>query len=197
MILGLFEHPREMMLLGANLGELQGAPKTFGGLFVPPELLLQLARDGVVKMMRLDEFAPRHFVERREPSLGAMNVRDRDGAIEGDDRRRIAPVELIVMAQDALPVGRSRIRREAMTGRNAGLQMVVADRFALGRRGEMHQAFVDERLVPLRTILIIEPEQIPLRAQPGRKTRAAQQHEREQGVTARRVARGMHGAAAW
>ncbi len=109
-------------------------------------------------------------------------MRDGHGAIEGDDGRRIAPVELIVMAQDAFPIGRNGIGRRAMTGRDAGLQMVVADRLAPGRGGEMEQALIDESVVSLRAILIIKPQQLTLFAQASRKTRAAQQHERQQGV---------------
>lgn len=73
------------MLLGADLGQLERAPETFRGRAVMAELLLELADDGVEKVMALDQLAPRHFRKRIEPGLWSVDTSDGDGAIEGDD----------------------------------------------------------------------------------------------------------------
>ena len=74
-----------MMLLGADLGQLQRAPETFRGRAVVAKLLLQLADDGMEKMMALDQFAPRHFRQRIEAGLRSVDMGDGDGTVERDD----------------------------------------------------------------------------------------------------------------
>lgn len=64
------------MLLGADLGQLQRAPETFRGRAVVAEMLPQLADDGVEKVIALDQFAPRHFLERVEPGLRSVDMGD-------------------------------------------------------------------------------------------------------------------------
>lgn len=131
------------MLFRADLRQLERAPETFGSSLVVPELLLELADDRVVEMMRFDALAARDRRERVESGLRAVDVCHCDGAIEPDNRRGIASVQLIVMAQDAFPIGRSGIGREAVAGGDAGLEMIIAHVVAVRGRGKMHQTLVD------------------------------------------------------
>ena len=60
-----------------------------------------------------------------------------------------------------------------MAGSNAGLQVVIADVLTVRGGGEMDETTVDERLVPLRAILVVEPEKIAVFILARRETRAA------------------------
>lgn len=180
-----------MILLRADLRQLERASKAVRGGLVVPELLLELAYDRMEKVMRFDAFAARDRVDGVERSLRAVDMRDGNGTVEGDDRRWIAPMQLIVMAQNAFPIGRSGIRRETMAGGNAGLQVVIAHVVTVRGGGEMDETTVDERLVPLRAILVVEPEKVAVFILARRETRAAQKHEGEQSVAARGAPGGM------
>lgn len=92
------------------------------------------------------------------------------------------------MAQDASPIGRGGVGREAMAGGDAGLEMVVAHFVAMGGGAEMDEAVVDQGLIPLGAILVVEPEEISVGIDASGETRAAQEHKGEQGVAARLAA---------
>lgn len=51
---GILQQAGEVMLLRADLGQLQRPPETCRGGLVPADLLLEFADDGVEKMMRFD-----------------------------------------------------------------------------------------------------------------------------------------------
>ena len=91
-----------MILPRADLRQLERASKTVRGGLVVPELLLELAYNRMEKVMRFDAFAARDRVDGVERGLRAVDMRDGNGTVEGDDRRWIAPMQLIVMAQNAL-----------------------------------------------------------------------------------------------
>src|SRR3712207_9280860 len=61
---------------------------------------------------------------RSEAGLRAVQIRDRDGAVHGDDGGWLDPLELIVVAKDARPICGSGIRGHAVAGGNASLQMI-------------------------------------------------------------------------
>ena len=70
-----------MMLLRPDLSQLQRTPKAFRSGFVIRELLLQLADDGVEKMVRLDQLAMGHRFDGVERRLCALHVGDGNCAV--------------------------------------------------------------------------------------------------------------------
>ena len=90
------------------------------------------------------------------------------------------------MPEDARPIRRRSIWRNAVARRDPGLQMIQCRLVATRRFAEMHEPALDERLIPFRAILLIESQEVAVLIDASRKTRARQQHEREQ-----RMARGV------
>src|SRR4051812_5626163 len=95
-----------------------------------------------------------------ETGLGAGHMCDGPGRIPGPDRGWLDSTELIIVPQNATPVSRCVIRRRAMDRRDAGLQMILAQLAALCGCDELEQPARNQPLVPFRSILIVEAQQI-------------------------------------
>ena len=100
-------------------------------------------------------------------------------------------VERIVVAEDARPVGRGDGGRSAVNRGDAGLEVIFAQVGALCGRGEFQETARDERLVPLRAVLLFEAEEVAVFVDARRETRGAEIHEGEERVGARCVAGGV------
>jgi hypothetical protein len=178
-------------LFRADAGKFEGAAETFGGGGVLAETPVEFADDGVEQVVRFEFRALRNFVDGVESGLGAVNVSDGDGATECGERRRLEAVKVVVVTEDARPVGGLAVGGGAVAGGDAGLEVVFAELGALGGLGEVEEAAFDERVVPFRTVLVVEAEEIAVVAEARGKTRGGEQHEREKGVRARDVAGGV------
>src|SRR5437868_226111 len=74
-----------------------------------------------------------------------------------------------------------------MTGRDPGLKMICTQFVAGGGYAQMLHAVGDQRLIPARTILLLEPKYVPLSIGSRRQARGVEQHQRDQGVSARLI----------
>src|SRR6266567_1937476 len=74
-----------------------------------------------------------------------------------------------------------------MTGRDPSLKMICTQLVPGGGHAQMVHAAGDQRLIPSRTILLLEPKDVSLRIRSRRQTRGVEQHQRDQGVTARLI----------
>src|SRR5260370_40870453 len=74
-----------------------------------------------------------------------------------------------------------------MTRRDAGLKMICAEFVAGGRLTQMHHSARNHCLIPSRTVLLVEPKNIPLGIGARGQARGVEQHERKQRVRARLV----------
>src|SRR5437588_4939470 len=74
-----------------------------------------------------------------------------------------------------------------MKGRDPGLKMICTQFVAGGGYAQMLHAVGDQRLIPARTILLLEPKYVPLSIGSRRQARGVEQHQRDQGVSARLI----------
>ena len=108
-----------------------------------------------------------------------MNVRDHDGAVEGDDRRIIEFDQAIIKREDLSPVGRLIVLGGAVAGGDARLEMILGDLFTRSRPREVKHAPRDHRLIPARPVLFLEAQQVARPVQSSGNSRAIQQHQRQ------------------
>ena len=126
-----------------------------------------------------------------KPADGPSHHRHRDRPIERDDGRWRAGEQIVVVREDARPVGRRVGRRERMAGGDARLEMIGRQFAATGRPGERSQPGVDHRRVPQGAILRLQQEEIARRVGAGGQARGVEQHQGEERVDIRPVARRM------
>src|SRR5881275_3550909 len=74
-----------------------------------------------------------------------------------------------------------------MTGRDPGLKMICTQFVSGGGYAQMLHAVGDQRLIPARTILLLEPKYVPVSICSSRQARGVEQHQRDQGVSARLI----------
>src|SRR5216110_2779988 len=78
-----------------------------------------------------------------------------------------------------------------MTGRDPSLKMICTQLVPGGGHAQMLHAAGDQHLIPNRTILLLEPEDVALRICSRGQARSVEQHQRNQGVSARLISSGM------
>ena len=84
-----------------------------------------------------------------------MRFRERDRAVQLDDRRRLQLSKRVVEGRDASPIGLLRRARSRMAGRDRRLYGVRAQRAAeLLRALERRETPVNEELVPAPPVLV-------------------------------------------
>jgi len=189
--LSAFEQAGEVRLFGADAGEREGAAVTLGGGAVVVQARVEFAGDGMEQMERVETVGVGDGFECVESGLRAVDVSDRDGAVEFDDGRGFQGEEEIVVGEDAGPVGRGGVGRSAVERGDAGLQVVFAGGVALGGGGEVLEALVEETGVPLGAVLFVEAEECALVVETRWEAGAGEEHEGEQRVGARGAASGM------
>src|SRR5437588_654298 len=74
-----------------------------------------------------------------------------------------------------------------MTGRDSGLQMIYAQLVPGGGHAQMLHAAGDQRLIPNRTILLLESKNVSRRIGSRVQARSVEQHQRDQRVGARLI----------
>ena len=92
------------------------------------------------------------------PALGPCRFGDHDGTIQGDDRRIVEFHQPVVQRQDLPPVRGRVVPGRAMTGGDAGLQMILGDFLARRRLRQMKHAPGNHRLIPARPVLFLRGE---------------------------------------
>ncbi len=135
----------------------------------------QVGAGGVPRVV-LGERQP---VDQREGDLRAVQLGDGDRAVEGDDRRRVEPGQLVVQRDHLRPVRVGRGRRVGVHGVDRGEDLVATgsvDREALA---DQVVALGDQGAVPAGAVLLVERDQLPV-AHPGLAPRLDEHHQREQ-----------------
>jgi hypothetical protein len=111
-----------------------------------------------------------------------VDLRDRDGAIERDDRCRVDRDEPIVQLEDEGPVDRVAVLRARVRRRDRGLNVVCRLFVSRDRSVEVVEAHRCQPFVPAPAVLIFEENQfarvIHARAQP----RGLERHEGDERV---------------
>src|SRR5438067_456441 len=74
-----------------------------------------------------------------------------------------------------------------MRGRDPSLKMICTQLLPGGGHAQMLHAAGDQHLIPNRTILLLEPKYVSLRICSCRQARGVEQHQRDQGVSARLI----------
>src|ERR1051326_3636714 len=166
-----FEQASEVDLFRTDMSESERAAKTSGRRLVVIQSPFQFTDHGVQQVVRFETIALCHLRDRIESGLRPTQLRNRDRAVERDDRRRLDAMQLVIVTQDQLPVCRRRIRRRAVNRRDSREQMVFAEIISLCCCAEMLEAARDEFAVPLRAVLIVETEKDAVFIDAGRKTR--------------------------
>ncbi len=163
-----------MGLLRSDFGQGQRASKTLGRGAVMAQPPLQLTGHRVKQVMCFQPLSAGNRGERIEAGLRSLHIGHRDRAIQRDDGRGFDAIEFVVVAQNTGPVRRCVVRRGAVASGNTGLKMIFADLGALRRVHQVAQSAFDERLVPLRAILIVQAQQIPVVIHSRRETRGGE-----------------------
>ena len=98
------------------------------------------------------------LVDKSEPALRSVRHRDRDGAVQRHDRRRLDRAEPSVQERDLLPI---RVRL-GVQSRDCSLQLIRARARQRERTLERGLAGGDLLLVPQRAVLVGEQHQAAL-----------------------------------
>src|SRR5580692_8808270 len=120
-------------------------------------------------------------VDGRQRYLWAVKLADRDGPVEGDDRRGVEADELVVEGDDLRPVGVAYVAGGGVHGVDRG-QDLVTTRSHPGGQALAHQpmALGDQRGVPGPAVLLAEADQFAARRNPGGAAGLDQDHQRQQ-----------------
>ena len=94
---------------------------------------------------------------------------------------------MIVEGENSRPVGGGIIGRGAVTGGDAGFEVILANGIALCGEGEALDAALNHGLVLRGAVLLMEAEEIARIIGPGRESGGIQKHEGEQCRGARRL----------
>src|SRR5437868_14678541 len=78
-----------------------------------------------------------------------------------------------------------------MTGCDPGLKMISTQCVPGGGHGQILHAASNQRLIPNRAILLLEAKHVSFRIGPRGQARGVEQHQRDQGMSARLISSGM------
>src|SRR5450755_3620388 len=120
-------------------------------------------------------------VDGRQCHLRAVELGDRDGPVEGDDRRGVEADELVVEGDDLRPVGVTYVAGGGVHGADR-CEDLVATRSHPGGQALAHQPVTlgDQRGVPGPTVLLDEGDQFAARRNPGGAAGLGEEHQRQQ-----------------
>ncbi len=141
----------------------------------------------MVKVVILEGVTIGHFFDRGQAGgrAGDFGEGDGDGAMEGMMGRTVSLEQGVVERKNARPFRRGGARREAMLGRDAGLEVELAQLISSGRFPEVPDAFPDQSAIPESTILLRQQEKVSPSIGASWETGRAAEHERKEGVTLR------------
>ena len=120
-------------------------------------------------------------VDGRKCHLRAVELGDRDGSVEGDDRRGVEADELVVEGDDLRPVGVAYVAGGGVHGIDR-CEDLVATRSHPGGQALAHQPVPlgDHCRVPGPTVLLVEGDQFAARRNPGGAAGLDEEHERQE-----------------
>ena len=113
-----------------------------------------------------------------QPALGTLLLCNRDRTVQRDNRRRPKLYQGVIERDDRFPVGVFRIWRAGVNRRDRGLDVILGEFRAPGRKIQELKSCVDERLIPALSILIHERDQIARRVDPSRQACSIERHQR-------------------
>ena len=118
-------------------------------------------------------------VDKTERRFGALDHRDRRGAVQRHDRRGLHALEEIVESEDLRPVRVFRARRLTVQRRDRGLQREGTGAAAQSLLDE-RQGFGDLRVIPPATVLLFEHGELTGVVESRISSRIVQQHQCEE-----------------
>jgi hypothetical protein len=120
-------------------------------------------------------------VDGRQCHLRAVELGDRDGSVEGHDRRGVEADEPVVEGDDLRPVGVAYVAGGGVYGVDR-CEDLVATRSYPGGQALAHQPVPlgDQRRVPSPTVLLVEGDQFAARRNPGGAAGLGEEHQRQQ-----------------
>ena len=167
--------------LGAGRGERQGLLERADGLLAPPEPREELATGRVQQVIAVELALGRERVDERQRTRSTLGLRDRHGAVEPHDRRRLAQGETVVERHDGAPVRVFGARRPCVSGCDRGLQREGARLCREAERLLDHpQALEDLGAVPGRAVLLGEAHELSALVDAGMAPRVREQAKRQQ-----------------
>src|SRR6202043_3638297 len=107
-------------------------------------------------------------VDGRQCHLRAVELGDRDGPVEDDDRGEVEADELVVEGDDLRPVGGAYVAGGGVHGVDRW-EDLIATRSHPGGQALAHQPVTlgDQRRVPGPAVLLVEGDQFAARRNPG------------------------------
>lgn len=127
-------------------------PEICDGLFPFEKLRMEFPSHRMKQVVSIEAALE---IERCECSHGPTNSRDGNGAIERDNRCGMDLRKPVIQGKDAWPVRRAIIRRSAVACGDGSLEMILAERLAVGGETEVMQPSLDHRSVPCGSILFL------------------------------------------
>src|SRR3954449_1171557 len=144
--------PAQVGALGGVLGGGDRGAVRLLGFDAPAEPAEQVGAGGVPRVVARE----RQPVDRGEGDLRAVQLRDRDRAVECDDRRRVEPGQLVVERDDLRPVRVRRRGRVRVYGVHRGQYLVAAGPVDGEALTDQVVALGDQGAVPAGSILLVE-----------------------------------------
>jgi len=129
-------------------------PEVLARGLIPAAAKLELAERRRVERICSEAIAVGNGADRFEPTLRSLALRDRNGAVERDDRRRAYCHQRVVERNDRSPVRILRAQSACMNRRDCGFDVILGEFGARSGKFQKFQSFTDELLIPLRSILI-------------------------------------------
>ena len=139
----------------------------------------QVGARGVVGLV-VGESLVVDLVEGGEAGIGTVELGDRDGAVEIDDRAGSQLGELVVERDDLCPVGRRRGGGVGVDGGDGGVDLIRAGLVASKTCPHQLMPFGDEVAVPQVAVLVGESDHRAVRVGAGGSAGVGEQHEGEQ-----------------
>ena len=130
-----------------------------GGIAEQTGAAEKIGARGMQKVIILEIAGCRQDIDERESGLGALDHGDGDGAIQGNDGRRLKAGEDIVEREDLAPIGIFGACGAAMQRGDRGLYGIGRGS-ALQRFFDQGQGFGDLCVIPARAILLFQRDQV-------------------------------------
>jgi hypothetical protein len=123
---------------------------------VPPAAKFKLAKRRGVERICGEAIAVGNRADLFEPTLGTLVLRDRDGAVEGDNRGRTYRHQRVVEENDGFPVRVFRAESARVNRCDRGLDVIRGEFGTCGGKLQELQSFGHELLIPSRPVLVKE-----------------------------------------
>ncbi len=129
----------------------------------PSQTTAQVGSRGVSQMVVRQFTTSQDVVDDRESGRRSVAHRNRGGTIQFDDWRRVDLELQIVQRNNLGPVGRGRVLRFGMDGRDRCLKRVRPESMRTQSLRDEGRAFLDLPTIPARSVLIRKQDELPVR----------------------------------